>query len=122
MPHWRSRLRRSPAGGCSRSTSSTRSSARLPRRARRRGRSWSRWLTAASARIREAEAARRWLNDAMGPRRRTGILVLILLVTTMGASGSPVAAAEDAVLVGAGDIADCASPGDEATAMLLAGI
>ena len=58
----------------------------------------------------------------MAPRRRTGILVLILLLTAMAAPGSRVAAADDAVLVGAGDIADCASVGDEATATLVDGI
>jgi hypothetical protein len=58
----------------------------------------------------------------MAPRRRTGILVLILLLIALAAPGSRVAAADDAVLVGAGDIADCASVGDEATATLLDGI
>ena len=58
----------------------------------------------------------------MARRRLAGFLVLILLVTVEGAPAQPVAAADEAVLVGAGDIADCTSPGDQATATVLDGI
>jgi len=55
-------------------------------------------------------------------RRRLLTLVLCLGLTGLCAIWAQPAAAADPVLVGAGDIADCLSIGDEATANLLDGI
>jgi Calcineurin-like phosphoesterase len=63
------------------------------------------------------------MADAMSTRHRRGfrLLILILLVAVLTPPGTA-SAAEDPVLVGAGDIGDCTSSGDEATATLLDGI
>ncbi|MDQ2995544.1 MAG: hypothetical protein M3R61_00590 [Chloroflexota bacterium] len=52
-------------------------------------------------------------------RRRLLTLTLCLGLTSMFATWAQPASAADPVLVGAGDIADCASSGDQATANLL---
>ena len=49
------------------------------------------------------------------------LLILTLLVAVLSPPGTA-SAADDPVIVGAGDIGDCASSGDEATATLLDGI
>ena len=54
--------------------------------------------------------------------RRPGYLPLIVVVATLLTPAAPAAAAEDPVIVAAGDIGDCATTGDEATAVLLDGI
>ena len=69
----------------------------------------------AGAPLRAAETSR------LRPGARGLLLILPLLVGVLGPA-SPVAAAEDPVLVGAGDIGDCTTSGDEATATLLDGI
>ena len=58
----------------------------------------------------------------MRQSRRSGPLLLIVVVATLVYPAVPAAAAEDAVIVAAGDIGDCATTGDEATAVLLDGI
>jgi len=55
-------------------------------------------------------------------RGRAGRLATALTVLWFGCVGVPSAQAGDAVLVGAGDIADCSSAGDAATAALLASV
>ena len=55
------------------------------------------------------------------PRGLRLLLILPLLVSALGPV-TPVAAAEDPVLLAAGDIGDCTSSGDEATAALLDGV
>jgi hypothetical protein len=55
-------------------------------------------------------------------RRRTNVLVLVAILASLIAPASPAAAADDPVIVAAGDIGDCATSGDEATAVLLDGI
>jgi hypothetical protein len=54
--------------------------------------------------------------------RLAAALTLAVMVATLWAGGQAVAQESDPVLVGAGDIASCTSPGDEATASLLEGI
>ena len=58
----------------------------------------------------------------MRHRRRLGMNLLIAIVATLLFPAAPAAAAEDPVIVAAGDIGDCATTGDEATAVLLDGI
>jgi len=48
--------------------------------------------------------------------------LLVAIVATLLFPAAPAAAAEDPVIVAAGDIGDCATTGDEATAVLLDGI
>ena len=58
----------------------------------------------------------------MRHRRRSGTFLLIAVAATLLWPAAPAAAAEDPVIVAAGDIGDCATTGDEATAVLLDGI
>ena len=58
----------------------------------------------------------------MRHRRRPVVLLLIAVVATLLSPAAPAAAADDPVIVAAGDIGDCATTGDEATAVLLDGI
>src|SRR4029434_6242114 len=64
------------------------------------------------------------VNSDVRQRRRSTILLLIAVVATLLFAAAPAAAAgaEDPVIVAAGDIGDCATTGDEATAVLLDGI
>jgi hypothetical protein len=64
------------------------------------------------------------MDDHMAARPRRGVRTLLLTLLLGGAlvPASPVAAADDPVLVGAGDIGNCSSSGDEATGTLLDGI
>jgi hypothetical protein len=64
------------------------------------------------------------LSDPMPTGRPRGLRLLLILPLLVSALGpvTRVAAAEDPVLLAAGDIGDCTSSGDEATAALLDGV
>jgi Calcineurin-like phosphoesterase len=68
---------------------------------------------------------REGIADAVAVRRGRHLRSLLLIVPLLVAAfapARPVTAAEDPVLVGAGDIGDCTTSADEATAKLLDGI
>jgi calcineurin-like phosphoesterase family protein len=63
-----------------------------------------------------------WLRTVPLRRRETVLLALLALALATAGHAQGNGSGEPAVLVGAGDIADCGSHGDEATADLLDGI